>query len=332
MDSGFTMHEEKLPGKVFLNKVDSGEYEIIYDHLKRLNIDICETNDPADLTNNGNDEDIPIALSFVSNSDYQGIVFLRSMISLNHLIQRIIVCNPINFDIIEQAVNQAHINYLIKYPLEEQNFKKYLIKANERFLYLTRPFNKFDALTKITQGLLVDVEKFRKEATTDPLTGLMNRRSFDNILSRIWKRHKQKGLTFSISLLDIDFFKKVNDTYGHAAGDKVLKSLGEILLKNQRLGMDYTFRYGGEEFAIISTNTDRDEMKQYMARLLNKVRTRVFKYNSNKISITFSAGVCQAENESTIADLIIRADTALYEAKQSGRNKIIVPGSDKLHK
>ncbi len=325
MDPGIGVQEKKMPEKVFLYKVDSGENRIIKNHLNRLNIDVYESSDPAELTNNSGEKEIPIALCFVSNSNYKGIEFLRSVISLNHLIQRIIISNPINYDIVERAVNLAHVNYLIKYPLEEQNFKKYLMKANERFLYLTRPFNKFDALTKITQGLLIDVEKFRKEATTDPLTNLMNRRSFDDILSRIWKRHKLKGLTFSIALLDIDYFKNVNDTYGHAAGDKILKSLGEILLKNQRLGMDYAFRYGGEEFAIISTSTDEDEMQQYLNRLLETVRGEQFEYDGIKISITFSAGVCQAENENTITDFIIRADEALYEAKQAGRNKIIVP-------
>ncbi|MGC8588391.1 MAG: GGDEF domain-containing protein, partial [Hydrogenobaculum sp.] len=125
-----------------------------------------------------------------------------------------------------------------------------------------------------------------------------------------------------LCLFDIDDFKKINDTYGHSVGDKAIKELGEVVLKNIRRA-DVAFRWGGEEFLILFTHTHVNEAKRACEKLLNKIREAEIKEGENTIKFTVSMGITELKDEDdSIEKAIDRADKALYNAKRNGKNRI----------
>jgi len=168
------------------------------------------------------------------------------------------------------------------------------------------------------------LEEVKREATTDVLTGLWNRKAFDVRLRRALSRAKTEGLSLSVLLLDVDHFKRVNDSYGHHTGDLVLRLIGRLLTDSVK-GRDTAARYGGEEFAILLAGADlqagaivADQIRTALAgkRLIHKKSGEAFG------SITVSVGVAQFRLGEAAASLIARADAALYQAKHLGRNRV----------
>ena len=323
------MNLHDFPVAVLLHRSDTAYLHQLQRMLRNWQIEVYEVAVLAEIPDKSLLDAIPVAIAIADEKDISGLDFLRSVMNMNNWIQRILLTPDVDPEIYERAVNKAHINYLIPVPTEAVKLETYLRKAQKRYEQITRPFAKFDALTSITKDLLQENEKFRMEATTDPLTKLMNRRSFNQILERVWKRFKEKNIPFSIAMLDIDHFKVVNDQHGHQAGDAVLSKLAEILLNNQRVGIDYAFRYGGEEFTILSSNTNEEDMKGYLERILSIVREMVVHYKSNPIQITFSAGVCEAFYDEEPEQMIARVDQALYQAKDAGRNRVVIAAKKK---
>jgi diguanylate cyclase (GGDEF)-like protein len=166
-----------------------------------------------------------------------------------------------------------------------------------------------------------NLEKLKFIADRDHLTKLYNRRKINEILFREIKKSKRYDYNFCIAILDMDFFKKVNDTYGHNVGDEVLVEFAELITKKLR-DTDFVGRWGGEEFIIIFTHTDMD----VAYHKCEKIRKDILKsrFSKEKIALTCSIGLAQPkEEDSEIEELIHRADEALYEAKYSGRNCVI---------
>ncbi|MEM8833599.1 MAG: GGDEF domain-containing protein [Pseudomonadota bacterium] len=182
-------------------------------------------------------------------------------------------------------------------------------------------------LTKSSEmmtDLKKDMERIRREAITDGLTGLANRKAFDEQIGRMCREYKREKKDFSLILIDIDHFKAFNDKYGHQIGDQVLR-LVALTLVDEVKGQDMAARYGGEEFTIILPGTDR-ETAQYVAENLRRAVERKEVMNratgENLGQITISLGVAEYFPEETAEDLIRRADRALYDSKHKGRNQI----------
>jgi len=164
----------------------------------------------------------------------------------------------------------------------------------------------------------------RAQAATDPLTGVPNRRSFEATARREVERARRYAKPFAVLALDIDHFKRINDTYGHDVGDIVLKRLSQICLEKLRV-TDFLARLGGEEFAMLLPETDIDAAATLAERLRTAIATTPIATPKGALPITVSLGVAQyAPNEPTIDAALKRADEALYEAKHSGRNKVVV--------
>ncbi len=179
--------------------------------------------------------------------------------------------------------------------------------------------NKFDVIKKIN----FMYSQTRYMSVTDPLTGLYNRRHFEECLEREFLRAKRYKSDLSFAIIDIDFFKRVNDTYGHSAGDYVLKEVAYYILQTFRK-TDMVFRYGGEEFAVIITETPLEKAVIPLERLRKTIEDYVFRYNGNQIDVTISIGVCEADdNTDTVHKLFENADKALYNAKENGRNRVM---------
>ena len=172
--------------------------------------------------------------------------------------------------------------------------------------------------------LLVEIVSLKQLAITDGLTGVYVRRYFDLRLQHSVDRSLRYKENFSLIILDIDFFKKVNDTYGHLAGDLILKELSRILKKISR-NVDIVCRYGGEEFAIILPQTDTTGAEIFAKRILSAVSDFPFKYKDKIIRATVSIGIATFSQISpqTPKNLISVADSYLYKAKDQGRNRVV---------
>ena len=158
----------------------------------------------------------------------------------------------------------------------------------------------------------------------DGLTGLYNRRQFEISLEQEHNRSKRHMSEFSLAILDIDFFKKVNDTYGHQYGDYVLKTVAEIMKKSFRK-TDLLYRYGGEELVMIMPETNIEGAIIPVQRLRRSVEEYDFNYNGVKSKVTVSIGLTMNYQEfNTAADMLKSADEALYRAKESGRNRVVL--------
>ncbi|MBR6099274.1 GGDEF domain-containing protein [bacterium] len=178
--------------------------------------------------------------------------------------------------------------------------------------------NKLDVIKKIN----FMYSRTRYLSLTDALTGLYNRRHFDNTVEREFLRSKRYGGDLTIAIIDIDFFKKVNDNYGHLCGDYILKEVAYLIMDNFRK-TDIVFRYGGEEFVVILTETSLEQSKIPLERLRHTIENYNFVFENTSLKVTISTGVASNSAE-TVNEFLNNADKALYEAKNSGRNRIII--------
>lgn len=211
-----------------------------------------------------------------------------------------------------------------------------LIKINKKLIMKNKKIQK--ALKKeelLNQKILertMEIKKAKEEieelnkilkyaSTHDELTTLYNRAAIFDFLENDIKRIKRIETSMSIIMFDIDFFKNINDTYGHIVGDEVLKSLS-LLIKNHIREIDLIGRYGGEEFLIILPDTNLDEAKIMAERILNLVRCYNFNTSKGIIKLTISIGIAEYYKNENIDHFIERVDQKLYDAKNSGRNCI----------
>ena len=211
-----------------------------------------------------------------------------------------------NFDLSPELLDEIQLNIeeIIKgFPISETNKMDVIKKIN--FMY------------SHTKHLSV----------TDPLTGLYNRRHFDNMIEREFLRAQRYSNDLSVAVIDVDFFKKVNDTYGHLCGDYVLKEVAYLTLQTFRK-TDMVFRYGGEEILVILTETPLEKAIIPLERLRKAIENYPFNYDNNDIHVTVSIGVESLnENIGCFEELIDNADKALYYAKGNGRNQVVTSSS-----
>lgn len=301
------------------------DLSILIDSLEDKGYFVIQTRFFAEISAEVRGQQIVAGFAAVGKEDISGVEFLRSLMIHSIISQRVMLSHTDDSDLLRTAINRSHINYVLDYPVKVEDIKRYVVKIQRRYSHLYRPFQKYDALSEVTEDLLNQNEKFRKEATSDTLTKLYNRRSFDSFLQRYWELWETKRVMFCLALIDLDLFKSVNDSYGHTAGDKVLQAVADTFLNNKRTGIDFIFRYGGEEFAIISTSVTLTEMQGYIIRLNQMTKHLSIPVNKNKkVNITFSAGLCCVDKSESIEDLIEKADKALYEAKEAGRDRVLV--------
>jgi diguanylate cyclase (GGDEF)-like protein len=169
------------------------------------------------------------------------------------------------------------------------------------------------------QEQALEIESHISRSLTDPLTGLPNRREFNERLEErmgAWNRRRE---VFSLVLLDVDYFKKLNDQHGHLAGDQVLAALGGALRGAIRRE-DSIARYGGEEFAILLPNTTAEQAAQVAQKVREAAANTIVRHNQHSIAVTMSGGIAAILPNERVENLIQRADAALYAAKGAGRN------------
>lgn len=170
------------------------------------------------------------------------------------------------------------------------------------------------------------VAQLQKKSRSDALTGALNRLALDEDMINEYARGKRYKRTFGVIMTDIDFFKKVNDTYGHAMGDEVLKTFVAIIAKSLR-DVDLLYRYGGEEFVLVLPETDLQGVEIVAERLRQRVAAQILTNRRDpaiQLRITASFGMTVfSQKDSSHQDILERADRALYQAKNSGRNRVV---------
>ncbi|SMP03653.1 diguanylate cyclase [Desulfurobacterium pacificum] len=187
---------------------------------------------------------------------------------------------------------------------QNNELKKKLEESNQQIKKLTK-----------------ELEESRKEASTDFLTQVANRASFDRALSDMVKDFYNRNYPFALLMIDIDNFKQINDTYGHQAGDYVLQELARVI-KQQLRARDIVARYGGEEFAIILPGVTFSQAVKIAERIRKSVEKHLFKYRDKVIPVTISVGVAVMRDGLDEVSIVEKADKALYLAKRAGKNQV----------
>ncbi len=308
-------------------------------HNKKLSLEVFlrtkEINQTKDLLQNVIDTDLSLMLvssgtkTILVNQTFLNFLSVHSLDEFKKKYTHIseVFKHVDNEDYLEAYIKDEHwIEYLQR---EQKNRNiKVLIEINGEDRHLTVHSKEiilneqkihiiiFDDIT----DNLIQIKDLENKATLDPLTKLFNRGKFNEVLAQEMQLAKTTSTPLCIIFLDIDFFKKVNDTYGHDAGDRVLVTLAEIISSTMRKG-DFISRWGGEEFIITLQATSIEEASM----VADKLRKIVSEYDFDTVkTVTISLGVTQYIEDEEESTFVKRVDDALYEAKESGRNKVIV--------
>lgn len=300
----------------------SNHSDIDFQFLQRQGIEIKYAEDKKGMIKMMRTREAAAVIAFCESEDNNAIDFLRYLMRQHQHTQRIYLTDRLQKELVENAINRAHINYLLVLPLELKTLEEVVRKAFKRNRVLTQPQRRYNDLAGITADLLENVNKYRSEASTDSLTSLFNRRSFDKVLEQAVDLFYDKNLQFSLVMIDLDDFKQINDTYGHPAGDEVLRIFAKILQNNLRQE-DSAFRYGGEEFALIASGDITKNIRQLVSRIRNQVSETSVIFENHEIRFTFSAGFSCIRKGISGSDLVEAADAALYYAKKHGKDRIV---------
>ena len=233
-----------------------------------------------------------------------GLSLLREARAMHNYTPVIFLTGDDRRELDEEALEAGAMDYLVK-----SEFNAQLLERSVRYA--------------IKMGQMLD--QLRQQATYDELTRLNNRREFDRLIQDEWQRSVRFKHPFALVILDIDFFKRVNDTHGHQVGDEVLKHVASLLAGQVRI-VDKLARYGGEEFALVMVEINRSEARDVVDRLrvLLAETPYVLPDTNLPVEVTLSAGVAtMPEDAATVEELIAAADEALYTAKRLGRNRVV---------
>lgn len=250
----------------------------------------------------------------IYNLETQSSLFLIYTLMFIALISFIFTYNQVNKKVLQPIYKMNEI--IIAYQNGNNSIKKFDSNDDEIGLMIR-------AFFMMKEKLDEEYTQLEKLALTDPLTEILNRRAFFEISEQILKISLRNKKNFSIILLDIDFFKKVNDVYGHLVGDDILKYLVSNVTKEIRES-DVFARYGGEEFIIMLPDTDEAGAINLAEKMRESIELNPFTCEKLSIEVTVSIGVAELKDEKLLRDIIHRADEALYTAKENGRNRVEV--------
>ena len=225
-------------------------------------------------------------------------------------------------DVYSQKIAQAEdigaLNTILDDVMRETRIvQRAALSSHEEIVAAQRKVQEAEARIQTLESQLAQMSELARE---DQLTGSLNRRGLDDVLARELARADRRDTPLSIALLDMDDFKQLNDTHGHGAGDEALIHVVKIIKETLR-SMDVIGRFGGEEFLVVLPDTPLAEAAGVVSRLQKELTKRIFVYNSQRLFITFSAGIAQCAPNEIPEAVLKRADSALYQAKKMGKNR-----------
>ncbi len=222
-------------------------------------------------------------------------------------------------------VTYEHLDQLMLQLLEHRQLEDDRQRqAQEQIELMTQ---KLQALETETDTLRTKLKIEHDRALCDPLTGLPNRMAYKDRLEIEVSRWKRYKTPLTLAIWDIDYFKRINDEYGHKAGDKTLALVGQFLMNNCR-ETDFVARYGGEEFVMLLPNTHIVQALEMANHIRTMIQQCGFNSNGENIELTLSCGICEFTEDDQDDDVFVRADQALYHAKQAGRNRCAIFNAD----
>lgn len=171
--------------------------------------------------------------------------------------------------------------------------------------------------------LMNKIERYRKESSEDPLTHVPNRRYLEAIIESKIREYHTVNIPFGIAFLDIDNFKRVNDTYGHDIGDEVIKIIAKTVQSNLRIN-DYIGRWGGEEFIIVYSNVDDSGISIVAEKIRHLIETSRVRSADNEVLVTVSIGTTISKEGDTVESIVKRADELMYKSKLGGKNRVTI--------
>ncbi|MGZ3182404.1 MAG: GGDEF domain-containing protein [Telluria sp.] len=224
-------------------------------------------------------------------------------------------------DRIAQARNIGELNQVLEEVLREtRTVQAEALKSRDRMLQARQEVQEAEERIHTLEAKLQHMSELVRE---DQLTGSLNRRGLDDVFERETARADRRGTPLCLAILDLDDFKRLNDTYGHLAGDGALRHLVKIVKSTLR-SIDVIARFGGEEFCIIMPETTVEAAAATMTRLQRELTKHFFLHDNEKVLITFSCGVAARLPNEDQAALVQRADKAMYQAKQTGKNRVVI--------
>jgi len=206
------------------------------------------------------------------------------------------------------------MSQLVSHKQQEEERQR---QAEQQIALMTA---KLQSLEVETETLRIKLKLEHDRAMCDVLTGLPNRLAYKDRIEMEASRCRRYQSPFSLAVWDIDFFKRINDNYGHKAGDKTLILVGQLLRNNCRTS-DFVARYGGEEFVMLMPNTDASQALVMTESIREMIAKCKFNHNGEEINLTLSCGICEFNADDQHDEVFVRADRALYQAKKSGRNR-----------
>jgi len=224
-------------------------------------------------------------------------------------------------EVIERADTIESLAGVVREMVEESRSVQGLVQATQA--RLTGEHERASSLSKRVDELEDELRKLSSEVQTDQLTKIANRRGLEAAFNTEQAKLEREGSVLALALLDVDNFKKLNDTLGHAAGDVALSSLAARVTQMLRPG-DLVARYGGEEFVLMLPRTPLDEAQQVLTRLQRSLSAALFMHEGKDVFVTFSAGITLYRLGEKLEEALDRADEGLYEAKRTGKNRACI--------
>ena len=250
-----------------------------------------------------------------SNSQQLGEAVKNHIADINNRLN-----NYVDIGDLKGSIEQ-HLNHIME---EIDSYKQQEQKIDGDTLESVKTLTmRIESLEKEASVIRASYMEHKEKAYTDTLTQLPNRLAYEKRSLQEYARWHRYGNPLALAVCDLDFFKKINDTYGHAAGDKVLSKVGEIFNKTLR-GTDFSCRFGGEEFLILLPETNTEDAKLAMEKLRSKIEESPFHFRGERVQVTVSIGLSQFVQGDSLDQVFARADQAVYEAKDSGRNRIVM--------
>jgi len=294
---------------------------------KDIEFHYCE--DPTQAITVASDLQPTIILQDLVMPDIDGMTLVRFYRGTNMTkdIPIIVLSSKEDPAIKRDAFQSGANDYLVKLPDQIELIARIRSHAKQYMMQLERNAA-FFALREMQKQLEKTNAKLEMLSSMDGLTGIANRRTFDNTLEQAWLQAQQEKTAISLILIDIDFFKAYNDNYGHQKGDECLCRVASALASIAARPSDLVARYGGEEFVIIASETDEDGAVKLSEKLQKAIATLDIPHEASRTSgnLTISMGLCTCypDENAKSRDIIKFADIALYKAKDSGRNKAVV--------
>lgn len=273
-------------------------------------ISLTRSNSIADALNVLKQNHFDLILLDYLLSDGNGLDFLNRMEKSGLEIPAVVITGQGDEMIAKQVIQAGAYDYLPKNRIGEGSLLRILTNTLEK--------------ARLKREIKNAQQKLTTMSIRDELTGLYNRRYFNEVIEKEISRAERYQIDLVLCMIDLDYFKNINDTYGHLAGDMTLSEIAGMLKKCVRES-DLCCRYGGEEFTVIMSNTDTNGAEKVSERFRKMVAHRIFQYNSSSFHCTVSVGITafNPELKQSSTDLVEAADYALYKAKAQGRNRLV---------